>query len=745
MTIPKHNDPADPNRVATAPYNFVPLPDDVALMDMLHLPGHGSYQANRCTGTITCRLTTESPLYVRNGQTPKEFENKESSPEFFTDPATGRPVIPGSSLRGMLRALVEIAGYSKIQPVTDEPLIYRVVGDTTSFGDRYRERVLREDQSKHYTPLIKAGYMKKQGFDWAIQPAQTIDGTTFARIFIKEIPKNLAMLPGTKNARKIWIKPGPYGYKKVRGGFIKVKFSDVKESNNSPTGGFTEASLVFSGPMQSKLFEKVIFPPDEAAEPISVPDAMVRTYREQISKEQEKLLGKAGVLQEGQPVFYLLEQDRLVFFGHTMMLRLPYLQSPQDFIPTHLKSKEKVDIAEAIFGYTDLDLEQSARAGRVSVTDAVLAQGQTDVYLTEDAITPKILSGPKPTSFQHYLTQPTPDSQVVGRTKDGKPKTKEFLSHYASPQSETVIRGHKLYWHKPVDWADDKTAREFIEDTEFLGQPQQKQAEDTQHTKIRPIRPGTQFEFRLHFTNLSYEELGALLWVLHLGAGQSYRTALGVGSAVGIEPKQEYRLKLGMGKPLGLGSIKTEARLTLTDRQQRYRALLAGDGWELGEQPEEQVRSVHTEALATFHQFILSRDPDAFKAEGRLTQLKALLNWAGPDETHTQYMELGAFRRRKVLPTPVEVLRSAPSEKTFAPPPEPEAEKPPVYAVGFTFEATIGGEWEIGGSPLTMPNGDPAVLKASRKKVKKLMGRTVTVVVKEIKRGVYYLTQVTTH
>nr|WP_205369615.1 hypothetical protein [Thermoleptolyngbya sp. PKUAC-SCTB121] len=84
-------------------------------------------------------------------------------------------------------------------------------------------------------------------------------------------------------------------------------------------------------------------------------------------------------------------------------------------------------------------------------------------------------SGPKPTTFQHYLVQ----------TKASKPD----LKHYGSaPGTETVIRGHKLYWHKK-------------EPTITLENPEE--VSDTQKTQIKPIKPGVSFQFTIHFENLS--------------------------------------------------------------------------------------------------------------------------------------------------------------------------------------------------------------------------------------------------
>ena len=56
--------------------------------------------------------------------------------------------------------------------------------------------------------------------------------------------------------------------------------------------------------------------------------------------------------QPGQPVFYLIEEGNLIL-GYTMMMRLPYQQTPLDFVPTKLRDPDTTDLAEAIFGYVE--------------------------------------------------------------------------------------------------------------------------------------------------------------------------------------------------------------------------------------------------------------------------------------------------------------------------------------------------------------------------------------------------------
>ena len=227
-----------------------------------------------------------------------------------------------------------------------------------------------------------------------------------------------------------------------------MKYTLVQEAKNSPTAGFMEAVLARSGDVSGKKkLEAVIYPPDESTDLIEINDELLQRYREQISPKQEELLGgKDGVLKHYQPVFYLLDhQEKLVFFGHTMMFRLPYEKSPYDFVPPGLRqdtSEVDIDLAEAIFGFTSHGEERRvSRAGRVFLAMPGLPDQENIWFLdegSEEPVIPKILSGPKPTAFQHYLTQQQPD-KVETPSKSGKPKMELHLITMPPPH-DTVIR-----------------------------------------------------------------------------------------------------------------------------------------------------------------------------------------------------------------------------------------------------------------------------------------------------------------
>lgn len=674
LNLPKHKNPS-PNRTASAPYNFVPLPEVVvtAVDDPNDLPDHDRYYPNRHTGYFEVTLTTKSPLYVRCPFTREEFDLDEqgkdrngrevdnqtryadrikNTPDFFYTHDRNQPVIPGSSLRGMLRSVLEIASYGKTQWVTEKRLFFRTVDDT-AVGRYYRGRM---------TGKVEAGFLRRRADGYVIKVCQ------MARVQRSKLGGNLYEgQPPNKTPRwngkprqwmRVWVRLSSNG-----------RF--VEELSYEQQTEWREGILVLTGDVPGKKKEFVFLLPADDAEEIEVREPIIERFHDddQITPWQERAFPKdkpeqncrerSGMLRRdppepGDPVFFLRENGQLTFFGRAQMFRLPYTRSPIDLVPPELRRPEDIDYAEALFGFvrTMKDLEdmkqrgviseipkqgdkRRAYAGRVFVTDAILEEGQTDYWLSRDPITPKILATPKPTAFQHYLTQQEPDNRSQ-------------LDHYDSPPPhETVIRGHKLYWHQ-----GDRT-RQDIEDANAP-------PTSTQHTQFKPLKAGVRFKFRIYFENLSDRELGALCWTLH---------PLG-------EPGKEYCHHLGMGKPLGMGAVKLDAKLYLTNRTERYGTLFEGDNWQTGVTGDGEPLSDRAKLEArtrAFEQHILKALGLHMKCQHlfevkRIGMLLKLMEWPGypadpkdgrfltaQNRPNTRYMTIqpeNEYRYRPVLPDP---------------------------------------------------------------------------------------------
>lgn len=756
--LPQQINPRRPEDTAVAPYNFVPLPEQVVTVDPNTLPDqdryYGSDADHHYTGTIQCKLITETPLYVRAALVPEDYqtldtledqgkpyyERVKNRPDFFYTNWTKTPVIPGSSLRGMVRSLVEMVSHSKFESASQQPLVYRAVGDTTSHGNNYRDKIMRKDSEGYdeenkryqaYTPLVKAGYvLRDKNGGWEIQPARQIGGATFARIhhnLLRPYESRLKRVAGTHNAYYIYIQSGPLDYQRIRGGLIRTRYAKTLRASDRMGTGLFQGVLARSGAIFSKRTEAVVFPLDPNATPISIPDHLAQAYLDQLTPEQKNLLGLDGVLTlakqdaqskahgktEGgtvdgeiidhQPVFYLInEQGKLVFFGHTMMMRLPYPKSPFEMVPDYLRKEEQVDLTEAIFGYTKSKETGKAKAyaGRVFFSDAHLDRQihdtSDDLWFAEQPIVPKILASPKATAFQHYLVQQTPSPQVSGETRDGRPKYEKVLADYTANEEQTTLRGQKLYWHKGKVALGD--IHEPIENLQKMQRERpDRQMRDSQYTQINPVRAGVHFTFELRFENLSGVELGALLWALTIPGREG----------------EVYRHKLGMAKPYGMGAVQIVPILQLQDRRKRYTQLFVSDDnnqvqWAEGAQTMATA-DPSTTLIHDFERHILQELAGAAKnPPQRLHELRrvqvmlALMRWPGPNPQETRYMEIerpdpndkrgkvNEYRTRPVLPSPLPTGReetrtvvAAPSKATYSTAEPPATERKSAVAADF--------------------------------------------------------------
>lgn len=611
------------NIYSKAPYNFIPLNEKVVPAE--EIPEFDSYDAkNRFTGYIDIEIKALTPLYIRDTLTEEEYkeklriedENKKKNkqqkfinPDFFSP--GGLPRIPGSSLRGMIRTLVEIMSFGKFMFFDDARLYYRGLADKCkNLRDEYRNKIRGKS----------AGILYKVRFEYFIKPSKGF----------KQISKN--------EAREIIEKNG-YTYE---------EFKHYKINN---------AYIVVSGPMQGKKKDWLIEFPDEKTDEIHVSPEDIQNYKNDKNRS-DRVPDLLKLAKDEVPCFYIMykdskEKDKIAF-GHTGFFRLAYEKTIGDHIPSELKNPDIMDIAEAIFG------NEKTHAGRLFFEDAYL-DGKPEDALLETAI-PKILSNPKPTCFQHYI------EQNEENLKD-HPKN---LAHY---NKENPIRGYKLYWHRSgLNYEaeeisfDEEDFNKLLSDfnkskddfNEYIIEEKNNKIKinlkklpnelkeiiiksvgkyETQHTLLKPINKGTVFRGRIRFENLSKVELGALLFALDLPDGLAH--------------------KLGMGKPLGLGSVKITPKLYLSNRMKRYTDLFAE--WDGLNDETNRI----TEFKDEFEKYVLDklRNSGAIQENinslwniERMQHLKAMLDFNNkPNDLETDYLPLDEFKERKVLPKPNEI------------------------------------------------------------------------------------------
>ena len=157
-----------------SPYNFVPAPEanEVFTPDWAEKVLHDMpLSADAESGEISYTITAESPIFIRNGHSKKDHEvfekwrdNKETEDFELNEEEkvrldrylsfsnyNGKYFIPATSIKGMLRNVLEIMSFSRLNPnlVNDHRYGYRDLSNGSDYMKNYK------------SPAVKAGWLSK--------------------------------------------------------------------------------------------------------------------------------------------------------------------------------------------------------------------------------------------------------------------------------------------------------------------------------------------------------------------------------------------------------------------------------------------------------------------------------------------------------------------------------------------------------------------------------------------------------
>lgn len=476
---------------AHAPYNFVPLNDKVveAQLDINTVTekrpcDFDRYHPDRHTGYIDLTITTKSPVYIRgllDAQDLKDGRESKDKSDFFAP--NGKPAIPGSSLRGLIRQMVEMVSFGKLVGFDDKRLYFRAMADQCErLKKEYMNTMTAEGTgltgSAKYK--MKTGILFRQNFDYYIVPCPEF----------QQIPKS---------------ETGRYKTNRIYQVKVERHYFEAYDSEKHYviiSGGMGQPGL-----KKSKNKDWLISKPQSYDNKLVIPDDDIAFYKDDSNRKSVSLIQEIDRHFKarnniGVPCFYTEYEDQNgnshVAFGHTAMFRLPYQTTIQEHVPEHLTSSV-VDIPEAIFGRGETSRGQNdGFPGRVSFEDAYY---QGDKPLTEllESESYAALGSPKPTTFQHYLVQPGYDTKT--------------LKHY---NDKVSIRGYKQYWHQQ--------SHRLSKDKNTIP--------ENMRVTLRPVKADTSFQGKIHFENLTSIELGALLFALELPEGCFHK--IGMGKPLGL-------------------------------------------------------------------------------------------------------------------------------------------------------------------------------------------------------------------
>jgi len=105
-----------------APYNFVPLNKEVFYPDWSEEVSHDIPFSDGESGEIEIKITSKSPIFIRDSEDEKEFCNY-----------NGNYFIPGSSVKGMIRNILEVISFSKMNFFDDKTYAVRDLSSAKNF------------------------------------------------------------------------------------------------------------------------------------------------------------------------------------------------------------------------------------------------------------------------------------------------------------------------------------------------------------------------------------------------------------------------------------------------------------------------------------------------------------------------------------------------------------------------------------------------------------------------------------
>ena len=482
------------------PYDFVRLGSDVQREE----PSDGTL-----SGKITVTLIVKTPLAIPDTDGIKTDEIGHKTYPFFR--VEGKPVIPGSQLRGMLRGAYETLSNSCLSVNNNNILSARHANPGNPGLIQYR------DGAWH---LYKATTYRDRG--------QAIDSAT--------------------DVRRTW-----YCFETKK---RDANGSILKDSRGNPI------NLKPNERLKSKVFRKS----STEVEGIVNFDRAMENYLQVIEildtqKNGDKLFHQLkakltyGIRKDGKlyPVFYetvIANDSTYVYLSPSQMSRYVFDNRLNHLLGTHQScsrfnlDEEQCEALErmeepkktmtlckacALFG-TISEGQRHSYASKLRFSDAT-----AKTFDSMGFVTLKELASPKPTSVEFYTFKPdgalywTYDYKItsckkinLGRDKNGRKLTQTITQKEACA---VEIRGRKFYFHNPhlnpVDYqADERTKR---------------------NSTMELCKPDSRFTFDIYFDRITEEQLRELLWTITIGENDEN----------GMQMH-----KLGHGKPLGLGSVK---------------------------------------------------------------------------------------------------------------------------------------------------------------------------------------------
>ncbi len=369
----------------TAAYRFVPLNRQVFIPDF-PLPNHDIPYEKGEDGEIEISFKNTTPLFVKNGEGKKDRDGYYYS-EHITQNEKKHYFIPATSWKGMIRSIVEIMSYSRLQDdqYDHRTFAYREMhnGDYLSKMDDLKCGWLYIDDNQYY--ILPSGEIETIEMDCI----PTIGDVKYAFIKKKDILGKLERY-GNRYPEingKILVFTGHIGGERTGKSheYLFVKPENIAEDS------------------KKQIYDTVVKDFFEAYKDSPYNDAKKGRHIETWLEAGKKL-----------PVFYKEERGCVVRIGFTRMHRVLHQYGIADGVKQNNASG--LDMAQRIFGY--IDDKKSSLRGRVQFSHAWTNNNIPDECLKRVV---GILGQPKASYYPLYLQNGThyddPDLVIAGRKR----------------------------------------------------------------------------------------------------------------------------------------------------------------------------------------------------------------------------------------------------------------------------------------------------------------------------------------
>ena len=528
----------EPVKVKQYPYNFVSLKDE---KDVVY---KGERKLGTNTGKLVCKLVNKTPLFIMGKS---EQDNKGHTEEWFCR-EKGITIIPGSSLKGVIRNIIDVLTNSVIRNVEDEKLEQRmgagkfesVFGIIESLPENGKKGIIVEaEKIKVKTKdKIEVGNKKFKFEDRGQEFSRKYsykDGL-IERVKLKDSIYNL-------KETEIKIKPGVT--------IVEKLINNSKEYKNYLTGNENgvQGVLWFSSPIYGKIHEKLLIPKKNGRK-FEFSKEEYEDFKYIIKQRAERIKNGKDInsstfyydknLEIGDPLLFEVKDGKMAeHLAFSEIPRLRYQFSPFDLVPEEFRpgdSLENLSFSERLFGTTGDNTKKDeekkdelvALSGRVFFRDA--KNYESKMIDNGNPVTLKAFGEPHPTLTTFYL---------------------DNLERDYNENKEISIRGRKFYWHHK-----DKIGVPFSKYRKTIEMPKDKNGQNkfAYNSSLELMDINNEFEFDVNFENLTDEELGVLIYAIELEDGLLH--------------------KVGKGKAFGFGSFKIEIEEFILENKDKYKDFL---------------------------------------------------------------------------------------------------------------------------------------------------------------------------